>query len=186
MLPSRAEATSALYGLYRMVWLDRRAAEYFDLSAMGARRSLWLIALAVPFAALGATLAADRLAELPQPGLAVFVRFSLEFIISWAGFLLLLRLTAIALDRPAHFAPATVLFNWVALIRYGLVGIASLMAAFGGPPYTASSLLTAVTLPLLLMAEGYAYRLGLDVPIVAAVGLVILRFIFDALVKTLL
>lgn len=181
-----AEMRTGLYGIYRLIRLDSDALRYFDLSADGARRSVALVAIALPARALTLNVGWAPAQFGDAPAWAVFTGHLLYSLVAWFGFLLIMAFAAERMNRRDRFPAFAAAFNWVSAVRYATLGLGALLVWGGLLTGSALNVAALIALIALILCEGYAYRLTLDIPASAAAGLVILRALFEMIVRSLL
>jgi hypothetical protein len=115
-MPDREEVLSALYGAYRLAWLDVSGMTYFNLTVEGFWRSFFAAVLVAPGFAV---LILQKLVARPDPfdpGWAMLVQI-LAYGLSWAAF----PLAAVALTRllglSHNYVPLIVALNWGAVLQ---------------------------------------------------------------------
>ena len=135
-------------------------------------RSFWAMAISAP-ALIGIRLidwAASGIPARPAHALALDL---LVFIAGWTGYAVLSRTVLARLGRERRWASYVTVWNWCNVVQYVLLLAGSLPVLFGAPgPISQAAAL--VVLGWALWLEWFATRLALDLPGVAAAGLVML------------
>ncbi len=139
---------------------------------VGAARSFWAAAISAP------ALVSMRLIEWTaqgrpaNPGHALMLDL-LVFVIGWTGYAVISRTLVAALGRAGRWSAYIAAWNWCNVIQYALLLLASIPLLLRAPaPVAATSELVALGWALWL--EWFTARLALDVPGMAAAGLVAL------------
>lgn len=137
-----------------------------------ARRSFWAGVLCLPaFVALHLLDWAQ--AGLPRHAATNFGWDLASYVAGWAGFALLSHAIAARFGRAERWPRFIALWNWCNVIQYLMLVIAALPALLGMPDAVAQTAWL-VAMGWALWLEWTATRLALDVPPLAAAGLVAL------------
>ncbi|HEY5301106.1 MAG TPA: hypothetical protein VIJ55_10560 [Acetobacteraceae bacterium] len=162
-------------GLSGAFMLARGRAEGFarvQTDMAGAARSFWAAAIALP-ALLAMRLIDWAVQGRPAtPGHALALEF-LVFLVGWSGYAVVSRGLVAAMGRAARWPGYIAVWNWCNVVQYVLLLAASIPVLLRAPaPVQEVSELVALGWALWL--EWFATRIALDVPWVAAAGLVAL------------
>ncbi|MEO9189961.1 MAG: hypothetical protein ABI224_08150 [Acetobacteraceae bacterium] len=165
--------TSMASGLSGAFMLARGRADGFarvQTDMAGAARSFWAAAIAVP------ALLAMRLIDWavqgipPAPGHALALEL-LVFIVGWSGYAVASRALVAAIGRADRWPGYIAVWNWCNVIQYALLLAASIPVLLRAPG-PVQEVCELVALGWALWLEWFATRIALDVPGVAAAGLV--------------
>jgi hypothetical protein len=181
-MASLLEILRALYGVWRLAHLDRRAFACFDLSAEGALRSFTAAAIVAPFYAVLTALRFDDLTGIVTPGHYVFVE-AITYVISWVLYPVIVEALTRAVGCRDRFPAYLCVYNWTMILQNGIViGLAMLgqLEIFSGDVL---GFLGLVTLALTAGLLWYLARTALGVPPSTAVGFVILDILISVLVN---
>ncbi len=168
-------AASMTSGLTGALMLARGRADGFarvQADMGGAARSFWAAAISAP------ALLAMRLIDWtvqgrpPAPGHALGLDL-LMFVIGWAGFAIISRTLVAAMGRAGRWPGFIAIWNWCNVVQYALLLAAAIPVLLRAPePVQQVSELIAIGWALWL--EWFATRIALDIPGMAAAGLVAL------------
>ncbi len=142
------------------------------VAELGAARSFWAAVISVP-ALIGMRLIDWTAQGVPaRPGHALALDL-LVFVVGWTGYAVLSRSVATMLGRGQRWPTYIAVWNWCNVVQYALLLLGSLPVLFHAPePVSQAAALVALGWALWL--EWFATRLALNLPGLAAVGLVAL------------
>ncbi len=147
----------------------------------GAARSFWAAVISTP-ALIGMRLIDWAAQGVPaRPGHALALDL-LVFIVGWTGYALLSRTLLGAMGRGQRWPTYIAVWNWCNVVQYALLLLGSLPAVLHAPEPVAE-VATLVTLGWALWLEWFATRLALDLPGLAAAGLVAFDLSFGLLLS---
>ena len=153
MIPSFAEISSSLYGAWRLICLDEKAAQHFNLSMEGFWRSFFAAVISLPYFVVAIrwppTEAVEGGMEAPDPVLS-----SLAYLLSWVVF----PVVAIVLVRMFELAQGyigyIIAYNWAgALIAQPLLVLA--VIEYAG--LIDSNTMSALQMPIFIFVLWYGW-----------------------------
>jgi len=176
---SLREATSALYGAWRLARRDLSGMNWFDISVEGFWRSFWAAAVAFPFYLL---LVVTDLPNQPQNAdlAEIFLVRSLGYGMAWIAFpLAALPLTRL-IDRSSFYIPLIIALNWAAVLQTAALTIVMLFAL--PLPADFGALVTLIAYGVILYYAWFVTRTALDVGALTAIALVIIDILLAMLI----
>jgi len=172
-------------GLQAAFLLARGRAEgmrHVETGLDGAARSFWAAAICLPaFLCL-------RLLDWVDGGPPLRVGHALAadllgYVIGWVAFALLSRELARMLGRAESWPRFIAAWNWCNVAQYGLLVLAGLPDLFGAPGWVQQAA-GLIALGWALWLEWYATRLALEIPVLPAIGLVVLDVVIGLVVAS--
>jgi hypothetical protein len=170
------EVSTALYGAYRLARLDRGGMAYFDTSLAGFWKSFHAAVIIAPFygALLLLRLGSGEVTTNPLQYLLVE---SIQYVILWVAFPLVMVAVCDLLDRRKNYIPFVVAYNWASIPQNALFLPISFLAQAGVLSQGAGDSLQFVVLALVLVYTWFITRTALDIPSFTAVSLVIMELL---------
>jgi hypothetical protein len=138
-----------------------------------AARSFWAAALCLPAFVCLQLIDIAQEPRLPPHAGHGFALQLLGYVIDWAGFALVTRWLAGAMDRRGRWPMFIAAWNWCNVVQYLLLVVASLPPLLGMPDIVGETTWLVAT-GWAVWLEWYAARLALGVTAMQAVGLVLL------------
>jgi len=174
------EASSALYGAWRLARLDRGAMSWFDCSLGGALRSFWSAALCYPGFLLLQAIQLDA-AHFPAGTLLrFFVVATISYIVGWAAY----PLAALPFCRWVAPEPRAlgfvIAYNWSQALQTALVLAVTVVGALHIMPAYAVAYAETVAYLAILVYEWFIARIALDAGGLPATALVLLDIVLTA------
>jgi hypothetical protein len=158
-MPDREEVLSALYGAYRLAWLDVSGMTYFNLTVEGFWRSFFAAVLVAPAYAILVGLQVSAEAEDFNLAL-VFLTEGIGYVLVWCAFplvsLVLTRL--LGLDR--NYVPLIVAHNWTAVLQTAAFVVVVLLGVV--LPQALGTLLVTLTTGAILVYQWFVIRTALQ------------------------
>ena len=175
-----AEALRSIYGAYRLALFDPGGLNLLDRSRAGAVRSFFAGPIIFPAYLILRIL---RTTNFDRLSLEDFVVVEvLAFVVSWAGYALLMTLVARALDRDHRYLDFLTAYNWSLVIQIAVLLPVIAMVASGALSGVGEAVVFAVTMALLLY-QWFVARVGLEISAPAAVGVVALDMVIGLVVS---
>ena len=158
-MPDRREIWSALFGAYRLAWLDPAGMGHFNLTFDGFWRSFFAAILVAPAYAILIGLQVAAESEALDLGLLI-VTESIGYVIAWSAF----PIAAIPLTRllglGRNYVALIVALNWTAVPQTALfVGVVLLGALLPGG---LGNLLVTLTTGAILVYQWFVIRTALQ------------------------
>jgi hypothetical protein len=186
-MPGLLEVVNALYGSYRLAWLDESGYDFFDISTEGFWRSFTAIILIAPFFVLFALAEFQMAGVLTAEGAGAVVDrpnyggHLLGLALQWFGFPLIMAVIARLLDLTANYARFIIVSNWASLplVAVLFAPIALYIIGILGPESAATFNLFLIA-PVLLY-RWFVARTALEIPGSLAVAIVAFEFVFSML-----
>jgi hypothetical protein len=179
---SLAEIGPALFGIWRLAHFDANGMRYFDRSLEGFWRSFRVAVLAAPFTAV--LIALDLSGRTVAGGwFRMMAGESIAYVIGWVAFPLLAFYLTEAIDRRAQYLGFIAVYNWSALAQIAVVLPAALISHSGFLPAVLAGLVSLAANIAILVYEWFVVRTALNLPGLAATGIVALDVIVSLLVN---
>jgi hypothetical protein len=176
------EASTALYGAFRLARLDAGGLSFFDASVDGFWRSFYAALLVAPLYLL---LVLVR--YVTEFGEASSVRYvlveSIAYAISWLAFPVLMDVVSGFLGRRERYIRYIVAYNWAAVLQNALYLPIVIFGITGAIPQGAASTLAVVALALIFAYIWFITRSALAVPGPTAAGIVVADFLLSVLIQ---
>jgi hypothetical protein len=158
-MPDREEVLSALYGAYRLAWLDVAGMTYFNLTVEGFWRSFFAAVLVAPAYAILVGMQLSAEAEDFSVAL-VFLSEGIGYVLAWCAFplvsLVLTRL--LGLDR--NYVALIVAHNWSAVLQTAAFVVVVLLGVI--LPQALGTLLVTLTTGAILVYQWFVIRTALQ------------------------
>lgn len=177
-----AEIVRALFGVWRLVHLDRRAFAFFDLTVEGAFRSFTAALIVAPFVAVLAALRFEGAAGGVSPGRYVLIEV-IAYVISWTLYPLIAERLTRAAGCRARYPAYLCVYNWAMVLQNTLVISVALLDALQILPANLLALLGLAALALTAVLLWFIARVALGVPPLTAIGFVVLDILISILVN---
>ena len=181
MIPSLSETTRSLFGALRLLRGDEGGLLYFDARDEGFWKSFFAALLVAP--GLFAFVYLDPRPMTAGPVQIVLVE-TIAFVIGWTAFPLAMYHVTRAIDREARFRLHIVAYNWSQAIQI-VIALPLLLGAerLGVLPKGLTGLLELAVLLGLGFYEWFIARCALNLPRLAAFGIVLLSFMIAILLS---
>ncbi|HSV29862.1 MAG TPA: hypothetical protein VLL76_09885 [Candidatus Omnitrophota bacterium] len=173
-----AEAASGIYGAWRLARRDPDGLKWFNATPQGFWRSFLAAVLVLP-AVLGLEVLDGSLAADNFTGRKLAVEL-IAYVIQWTAFPLVMGYVADGLDRGRNYIRFVVAYNWSQVIQMAAflpVSVAVMLV-----PNPAIALLSLIVMVMLLAYQAFVAHKALDVPVMPAIGVVILDMLLGGLV----
>ena len=178
-MPDREEVLSALYGAYRLAWLDVSGMTYFNLTVEGFWRSFFAAVLVAPAYAILVGLQLSAEAEDFNIAL-VFLTEGIGYVLAWCAFplasLVLTRL--LGLDR--NYVALIVAHNWSAVLQTAAFVAVVLLGVI--LPQALGTLLVTLTTGAILVYQWFVIRTALQ----SSGGIALLLLLVDLVVTSMI
>ena len=174
-MPSLNEIFRALYGAYRLARFDPNGMQYFDATAGGFWKSFFAAVVIAPFYVLVLL----QQFQIGEGGfLAHFLAIHLlAYFIVWVMFALVMITVARALDRDNRYVGFIVAYNWTSVLQHALYLPGVFLFQSGAIAPDAGVFMLMVLLTVITVYFWFVARTALDIPGVAAAGVVFLEFV---------
>lgn len=174
-----------LFGAWRLAHFDRSGMQYFEDTAEAYWKSFFAAIIVLPaFIVMELlTIAARPEAAQAAHPLRVIVVFAIFYIISWAAFPVVMIKLAEMLDRRERYIRFIVAANWSTIIQVAVALPALTLVTVGGSGAT-QLIYLAATLAILTYGW-FITRTALDIPGVAAAGIVALDLTLSILIASI-
>lgn len=174
MLTAR-EASSALFGAYRLARYDADGLKHFDTTISGFWRSFYAAAIiAPPYVLL--LLLQRSVEEQPVPAVAFWAVNAISYIAGWVAFPLLIFYVSQAIRREHLYTRYIVAYNWAAVLRNGILLPILILATAGLLPQDAAMFLGLFAFGAILAYSWFIACKALDISGFAAAGVVVAEF----------
>ncbi len=177
------EIARALFGVWRIVHLDRRALGFFDLSAEGALRSFTAAALVAPLFAILTALRFDGTATAASPGRYTLVE-AISYVIAWTLYPAIMESLTRSIGCRARFPAYLCVYNWTMVLQNTLVMVLALLGNLRLLPVDVVVILGFAVLAFTVGLLWFIARLTLGVPSLTAVGFVFLDLLISILISS--
>ncbi|MGE0118867.1 MAG: hypothetical protein AB7S71_23950 [Dongiaceae bacterium] len=183
-MPTLTEINYAVQGLWRLVHLDERGLEYFDRSLSGFWRSFQVAFLVAPAEALLFTTIIQYV-PLGSSWSRILLIEILKYIVAWFIYPVASFELCRWLQRSEAYVGYIVVYNWSAIIGYGV-----LLLAYGPLMLGWASLEQAIVFGSLARLLWYAYlwflaRRALNVDGLMAGGFILLDFLLSRILDAI-
>lgn len=178
MITSR-EAISAFYGSCRLARLDPNGLSFFDLSAAGALRSLWILCAIIPleiFIGLSVSSTAKSISFIPA-SFAVLMAGRLYFLVISYYY------ARYFTKDMSNYTSMVAVKNWSEILIFLVTCSLLMVASTGALPDSFLSLLGLMVLVMIMVYQWFIFRLTLKCDEFASAGLVLIDLIFLFLVS---
>jgi hypothetical protein len=171
MLTAR-EASSGLFGAYRLALRDAGGLRFFDASLAGFWQSFYAAALVAPAYVL--LLIVRYTTEMaPLNPIRYAAVNAISYVIAWVAFPLVMFYVSALFDRQQHYLRYIVAYNWAQVLQNALVLPIAIVERLGwvSPVFSLAAMI------LVLLYSGFIARVALDVPWLTVVGIVLLDWL---------
>jgi hypothetical protein len=179
---SLREISLGLFGAWRLAHLDARGMEYFDRSIEGFWRSFWAAAVTAPAYALIVALRLIERSTESDPLRVVLVE-TIGYAILWTAFPLASWYLLQALDKQDRYFGYIVAYNWASVLQVCVYLPVAALAASGGMPEAAMSLIALAATAVVVFYQYFIARTALQVDMPIAAGIVFLDLMLGILVQ---
>jgi len=175
------EAMFAIFGAWRLAWMDRSGLHYFDRSADGALRSFFAALIVLPgYAVLVLLRLWD---QLPQVSALRFISVEgIAYVVSWTAFALAMHSITRAIGRERNYLGWLCAYNWSQVIQMAAYLPAIAIAESGLVPSSIGDFLVMAVTLAVLVYQWFVARSALEISGVAAAGTVALDFLLAVLI----
>jgi hypothetical protein len=172
------EATAALYGAWRLARFDETGMRYFDNTVEAFWRSFNAALVVLPAYALLVML---RMADDPPAAgaLTVLVVQGISYVVGWFAFPFVMYYVTGWADCRPYFCRYIVAYNWATVLQITLFLFLAAIAASDILPQGMAPLLILMATLAILIYQGFIARVGLDVPVWGAAGIVMLDIVLS-------
>ena len=165
------EATSAVFGAYRLARFDRNGMAFIDRSPEGALNSFYAAVLLLPFFIFAELLHLwSDLAELSL--LRVVAVDGIAYVISWTLFPVIMLSAVGAFDRQQRYFDFLATYNWSNVIQAGIYFPVLVLGGFGLLPEPVIIVLALAATAAVLVYAWFVIKTSLDIAGPLAVALV--------------
>ena len=175
------ETAGALYGLWRLVRGDDSCFDYFSDTEAGFWRSFAAAAVLAPFQALyQVTVYLDT--ETPPPLFRLIAIESLEYIILWLLYPVVMLYAVQLLERKEHYFRYMTTYNWFQM-GVGLIVLPmAILSGFNLIPAGLSGFVDSITFVMYIVYAIFIARGALHLSVGAGSGLVLLDIVLTLIV----
>jgi hypothetical protein len=167
------ELSTALYGTWRFVMLDRSAAQFFDNTPEAFWRSFNAALVALPAYALLVLLSFAQHPVDAGPVRVLFVE-SIAYIIGWAVFPLVIIAFTDTLNCARNYYSFIAAWNWsIVLQAFVFLGVTA-FAASGALPASLGGLISLVATLAIFFYQGFIAHVTLDIRAPVAIMIVVI------------
>ncbi|MGH6988265.1 MAG: hypothetical protein ACREFD_18650 [Stellaceae bacterium] len=179
-IPSLREVRSGVYGAWRLARLDSKAMRWFDRTPEGTARSFWAAIICFPgFIALLA-LRVDPEAWIRSGVGHILLVESIGYVVGWTAYPLAALGFCRILGRERGGFDFVTAYNWSQILETALFILVALVSALHLLSDTATGILSAVALILVLVYEWFIARVATGAGGLAATTLVLLDLVLGA------
>lgn len=176
------EAANALYGISRLARLDDSAFALFNATEQGFWRSFTAAVVIAPLQVIYQAAVYFNLETRPS-GLRMFLIESLEYVVMWTLYPLVLFYVARLLEKEATYFRYIVAYNWFQM-GVGLVATPlAILMTIDILPVTALAFLNTLILTAYVVYATYVARSGLGVALSGATGIVMIDILLSLAVQ---
>lgn len=176
------EASTALYGAFRLARMDERGLSFFDVSVTGFWRSFYAALLVAPLYALLLLVRYVTGFERTSAVRYVLIEFT-AYAISWLAFPVAMDPIAGYLGRPERYVRYIVAYNWAAVLQNAVYLPITIFGLTGALPQGAAGALAMIALVLIFVYTWFITRAALAVPGSTAAGIVILDLLLSMVIS---
>ena len=178
-MPDREEVLSALYGAYRLAWLDVAGMAHFNLTVDGFWRSFFAAVLVAPAYAILVGLQVASGEEAIDPGLFLLTE-SIGYILAWCAFPLVAIVLTRLLGLGRNYVPLIVALNWAAVLQTALfLGVVLLGAVL---PEGLGTLVMTLTTGAILVYQWFVIRTALE----TTGGIALMLLLIDLIITSMI
>jgi len=175
------ELVSSVYGAFRLATLRPDGMAYFTATPEGFWHSFFAAVVVAPGYLIVNAVGAEPAVESANP-VHDGVIYVLAYVISWIAFPLAMVPVSNLLERDERFIPYIVANNWAAVPQMALLVAVAIVRAGLGFSEALSALIGLITYGAVLAYLWFVARTALNVPGVAAVGVVALNIAISVIV----
>lgn len=177
------EATTALFGAWRLAHLDPAGMRCFNISVAGFWRSFFAAVLVAPLFILLLSVAYPRL-ETPPPLIRFAAAESIGYVIAWVAYPLMMAWITRRLDCWDRYIGYIVAYNWAAVLQNAVFIPVHMLWMTGVVPAEAGFLLWLVVFGAILVYLWFIARTALGLTPLGASGIVALDILLSLFVST--
>ncbi|MDP6603857.1 MAG: hypothetical protein QGG17_06660 [Rhodospirillales bacterium] len=178
------EATTALYGAYRLARYDPSGVNYFDTTIAGFWRSFYGAVFVAPLFLLRISIRFQN-GAWDAPAVHVVAIESLAYVIGWVAFPLAMVWVARLLERESAFIRYIVAYNWALVLQSAVFIPVEALSLTRMIPIAAGNMMLLV---LVMAIAGYTWfvaRTALNLAPVTAAGIVALDFVLAIVIDAI-
>lgn len=181
-MPGFAEIAGALYGVWRLLHGDARAAVYFNTSVEGAWRSFFAAVLVAPLYAMLVALRYADVAAAVTPLRYVTVE-TIAYVTSWVFYPVVVEALSRRMGCRQRFPAYLCIYNWSMLVQNGAIIILAILGTFNVITGQIGDLIGVIVFAVLTVFLWFIARVGLGVSGMTAGGMVLLDILLSVLVS---
>ncbi len=176
------EASTAIYGAWRLARYDADGMRYFDNTVENFWRSFYAALIVLPAYGVLVLLRVGDL-EVASGPLAILAVESLSYVIGWTAFPLAMFYLARAIDRDRFFCRYIAAYNWAAAIQIAVFLIMAAITHSGLLPAGLTAMITVAVIVAIMAYQWFIARVGLEASAGAALGIVLLDLIISLVIE---
>lgn len=169
MLPSLSEIAYAVYGAWRLLLLDRRGHDFFEISERAFWQSFFAAVIVLPGYAVLVLLHLSG-GGAGADAASMTIIHLLAYVINWTAFPLAAYYLAVGVDREARWLNFVVALNWSKVIQMMIYLPLMGLATWGVAGPGGSALISFVGMVTVLAYQWYVTRTAFDITGLQAVG----------------
>ena len=168
-------ATSSLYGAYRLACMDAGGLRFFDASLKGFWRSFSAAVIVAPFYAilLGMRYGAG---EVATPVWRYAIIETIAYIIAWLAFPVLMESLSRGMDRRSHYLGYIVAYNWAGVLQNSLYLPLAMLSVTGTISPDAASFFSLAILSAVMFYTWFITKTAMAMTAGAAAGVIAMDF----------
>jgi hypothetical protein len=178
-MPDREEVLSALYGAYRLAWLDVSGMTYFNLTVEGFWRSFFAAVLVAPAYAILVGIQLSAEAEDFSIAL-VFLTEGIGYVLAWCAFPLISLVLTRLLGLDRNYVALIVAHNWSAVLQTAAFVVVVLLGVI--LPQAFGTLLVTLTTGAILVYQWFVIRTALQ----SSGGIALMLLLVDLVVTSII
>jgi hypothetical protein len=177
------EASMGLYGAWRLARLDANGMQYFENTVEGFWRSFYAMLIVLPAYAILVLL---RMADNPPAvgGFSVLLIHAIAYVAGWFALPFVMYYLAGWFDFRERYFRYICAYNWATVLQITLFLAVSALAASGMLPENGPRAITLIATFAILFYQGFIARAALRVPVIGAVGIVILDLVLSLILNS--
>ena len=178
------EATTALYGAYRLARFDARGMDFFNTTVAGFWRSFYGAAFVAPFFLLWIAIRFQS-GAWDAPAVRVVAIESLSYVIGWVAFPLVMVWVARQLERESAYIRYIVAYNWALVLQNAVVIPVEALSITHMIPVAAGNTMLLGLIALIAAYMWFIARTALNLAPATAAGIVVLDFVLSFFIKAI-
>lgn len=169
MLPGLNEIAYAVYGAWRLLQLDRRGHDFFEISERAFWQSFFAAVIVLPGYVVLVLLHLSG-ARLEADAASITIIHLLAYVINWTAFPLAAYYLAVGMDRQARWIAFVVALNWSKVVQMVIYLPLMGLATWGVAGPGGSALISFAGMMAVLAYQWYVTRTAFDITGLQAVG----------------